>query len=267
MTKVMVTGARGVLGRRLVGLLNKTSVPVVAFSGDITDLDVVKANIRDHPDITHVFHLAAVVPTTEVEQDFSHAVNVNAYGTGLLMSVLIEANLAPWFCYVSSSHVYQPAKTLLKEDSPCRPSSVYGFTKYLGEKNVQMIGSRYPGAVAIARVFSYFDESQTGPFLYPTWAKKVEGWDGQSELEVFGGDSVRDFSRASDVVRELERLMVNNFEGIVNIGSGCPLKVVDFLKKEFGNRYPFVAKGKADVIVPDLSKLLSLQDGINDQIS
>lgn len=267
MNKVLVTGSTGVLGTRLVESLNSSFNEVESFSGDITDLEVIRSNLSEHADITHLFHLAAVVPTDEVSRNFSHALNVNAYATGLLLSSLIESDLNPWFCYISSSHVYEPSSTPLREDSCIDPSSAYGLTKYLGEINLNALSASYAGSIVIARVFSYYDELQRESFLYPVWANRLQSWDGESELEVFGGDSVRDFSHATDVVRHLENLMRNEVCGVVNIGSGHSQKVVDFLKERFGDHYPFKSAGAFNTIVPDLTKLKSLRGEKSDQIS
>lgn len=263
----MVTGATGILGRRLVALLAQSVDQVVSFSGDITDLEAVRSNLQKHSDITHFFHLAAVVPTNEVENRFAHALNVNAYGTGLLLASLIEVGMEPWFCYVSSSHVYEPSEAPLREDSACCPSSLYGLTKYLGEMNLEGLGARYNGVTAIARVFSYYDEAQVGSFLYPAWVEKTRNWDGRSELEVYGGNSVRDFSHASEVVFQLEKLMQSEFSGTVNLGTGRPKKVVDFLRENVGDQYPFISIGTSNTIVPDTQKLSAICRGSDDQAS
>ena len=267
MKKVMVTGASGILGRRLVTLLTHAVDQVVLFSGDITDLEVIRLNLHKHSDVTHFFHLAAVVPTNEVESRFAYALDVNAYGTGLLLASLIEAGMDPWFCYVSSSHVYEPSEAPLTEDSACCPSSLYGLTKYLGEMNLEGLRARYNGVIAIARVFSYYDEAQVGSFLYPAWVEKTRNWDGRSELEVYGGNSVRDFSHASEVVLQLKKLMQSGFSGTVNLGMGRPKKVVDFLKEMVGDQYPFISLGTSNTIVPDTQKLSAICRGSDDQAS
>lgn len=267
MTKVMVTGATGILGRRLVALLAQYVDQVVSFSGDITDLEVVRSNLQKHSDITHFFHLAAVVPTDEVENRFAHALNVNAYGTGLLLASLIEEGMEPWFCYVSSSHVYEPSEVPLTEDSTCCPSSLYGLTKYLGEMNLEGLRARYDGVTVIARAFSYYDEAQVGSFLYPAWVEKTRNWDGRSELDVYGGNSVRDFSHASEVVLQLEKLMHSGFSGTINLGTGRPKKVVDFLREKVGDQYPFTSIGASNTIVPDTQKLNAIYKGSDDQAS
>ena len=259
----MVTGATGILGRRLVALLAQSVDQVVSFSGDITDLGIVRLNLQKHSDITHFFHLAAVVPTDEVENRFAHALNVNAYGTGLLLAGLIEAGMKPWFCYVSSSHVYEPSETPLKEDSACCPSSLYGLTKYLGETTLEGLSVEYNGVIAVARVFSYYDELQVGSFLYPAWVNKIRGWDGRSELQVPGGDSVRDFSHANDIASKLKVLADKKFTGAINIGSGNECSVKEFLRRQFGENLPFESYGEANTIVPNLEKLAAVMESGN----
>lgn len=267
MIKVMVTGSTGVLGKRLVASLHKSVDEVVSFFGDITDIETIRSNISEHSDITHLFHLAAVVPTDAVEQNFVRALNVNAYGTGLLLSSLIEADLKPWFCYVSSSHVYEPSEALLREDSPCSPSSAYGLTKYLGEMNLKGLSNLYNGSLTVARVFSYYDELQVGSFLYPAWMRKVNIWDGETQLKVFGGESIRDFSHSLEVVGQLEDLLRYGFSGTINLGSGRPKKVIDFLREQLGDHYPFESTGSSNSIIPDVTKINLLRGEYIDQIS
>lgn len=254
MIKALITGASGVLGRRLLEVLKDEFDEIVVFSGDITNPEVVCQNISKCLDVTHVFHMAALVPTEAVSGNFHRALEINAFGSTSLFATLCEAKLAPWFCYVSTSHVYKPSIDPLSEDADCSPSSLYGLTKYIGELNLVALARHFGMPLAIARVFSYHDPLQTGTFLLPGWKKRVAEWDGHSELLVQGGKSIRDFSRGIEVAQKLKILADHRFSGCVNIGSGASQSVIDFLVGQFGDSYPFKPVGVWDKVVPDLTQ-------------
>ena len=264
MSRVLVTGSRGVLGGRLLALLRDAHDHVVEFEGDVTDLHDIRRNIAGAREITHVFHLAAIVPTDSVASDLSRALQVNSVAPAVLLSCLNEAGLKPWYCHVSSSHVYRPSNGMISEDAVCNPSSLYGVTKYLGEINLVTVAEQLNMSVCVARVFSYFDEMQTGSFLYPAWKKRVSDWDGKSKLIVPSGDSVRDFSHASDIASKLKVLADKRFTGAINIGSGNECSVKEFLKRQFGEHLPFESYGETNTVVPNLEKLAAVTGNQDD---
>ena len=70
-----ITGSSGVLGKKLI-LLNKKKYNFIRFAGDITKKRDVFNWIKKK-DLDCLFHLAAIVPTFKVENNYKFALKVN----------------------------------------------------------------------------------------------------------------------------------------------------------------------------------------------
>ena len=207
-----------------------------------------------------VIHLAAIVELSRVTADPARALAVNAGGTLNLLEAIRLAGLSPWFFYASTSHVYAPSDQPLAEDSPIAPRNLYAATKYAGE----LIAATYQASGTIrlctGRIFSLFDDSQSGTYLYPAMAARVRNHDSSGPIVVRDGNTLRDFSPAADIAGHILALAASGATGLVNIASGQPRPVIDQVRDWFGNRAEFVpSPGPASPpIVADVTRLEAL---------
>ena len=117
------------LGRRLVEVLQQRieNAEIIESIVDLTEKDKVEGYIRSLPELDFVFHLAAIVPIEEVNKNPFVAFSVNVGGTlNLLASLKPQSQI---FIFASTSHVYAPQNTPIKEDDTLSPISIYGETK------------------------------------------------------------------------------------------------------------------------------------------
>ena len=150
--KILVTGAAGLLGRRVTGALvsGKPGLPeasaIVAVDtsacamddrridcriGTITDSDFVRS-IVDR-DVELVYHLAAVV-SGQAEAEFDLGMRVNVEATRSLLEACRLMRNAPRFVFASSIAVFGgPLPDIVPEDMAVRPESSYGTGKAMGE--------------------------------------------------------------------------------------------------------------------------------------
>ena len=156
--RTLVTGGAGFIGGHLVHLLHKLHVDTIVLDdlstgrlenlphdgedcdfvrGDICDRDVLTRIIRDS-DL--VIHLASVVGTTQVSDNFLKTIQTNIHGVQLIAEVCSQFEVP--LVYVSSSAVYRPqdgAGAIHCDESACvhavgqHPASIYGDSKRLGE--------------------------------------------------------------------------------------------------------------------------------------
>ena len=87
-----------------------------------------------------IFHIAAIVPTRVVENNFSYANNVNYIGTKNLVDAIVENNLnLKWFFFSSTSHVYRLPKKKVKINEKCKKKAIskYGLTKLKAERYIK----------------------------------------------------------------------------------------------------------------------------------
>ena len=180
---ILITGANGLLGQKLVELLsNETTVDLIAsargenrlpstqgyryVSLDITQADEVNA-IFDAYNPQVVIHTAAMtnVDTCETDQAGCELLNVTA------VSYLIEAcqKHDTFLCHLSTDFIFDGADGPYIEEAIPNPISVYGASKLRAEKLLEASSIRW----AIARTVLVFgivsDMSRTNIIL---WVKK-----------------------------------------------------------------------------------------------
>lgn len=216
--RIGVTGARGILGSRLIDACVESGFVPVPYQGDVRDkCGLLEWTMR----IDAVLHSAAVVPVSIVETDIAHAVAVNVGGTAAVARAAAERDLP--LAYVSTSHVYETSPVPLSEESPVRPVTKYGLTKLQGEVWCDAL---HPSSLLV-RVFSFFDARQPEPYLVPTLRRRVAEAAPNGELRVNSTNSTRDLADAAWMARAIVRLVRVGATGRVNCGTGSGLSVGD----------------------------------------
>ena len=140
MTRWLVTGAAGMLGRDLTNLLRARGedfTPLARADLDITDLPAVAKAVHEvKPDV--VVNCAAWTAVDAAEDHEEDALAINGYGAANLAAACAEAGallIHPSTDYVFDGHASSP----YAEDAPAAPAGAYGRTKLAGEQAVQEI--------------------------------------------------------------------------------------------------------------------------------
>lgn len=152
--KILVLGAAGMVGRKLIekllatGTLRGETVNAIhAFdviepsfddrrvtlqAGDITDASTVDAMVEARPDV--IFHLAAIV-SGEAEADFEKGYRINLGGTNNLFDAIVgRQGYVPRVVYASSIAVFgAPFPDTIADDFHLTPLTSYGTQKAIGE--------------------------------------------------------------------------------------------------------------------------------------
>lgn len=146
---ILVTGAAGRLGGRLVEVLTRQGHQVTGVShrgGDFTALDITDyestcefiAGLR--PDV--VIHPAAWTDVDGCTRDPARAVVVNGLGTQHVALGAAAANAS--LLYVSSNEVFDGQATRpYQEYDHTSPVNPYGYSKWVGERALLHINSRH----------------------------------------------------------------------------------------------------------------------------
>ena len=147
---ILVTGANGQLGNemRLVsaGCADRyIFTDVVEVPGletvilDITDLDAVKAIVKDN-DVKVIVNCAAYTNVDKAEDDVDFCALLNAKAPENLAVAAKEAGAL--LVHVSTDYVFggDPYNTPCTEDQKGTPTGVYGLTKLQGEQAIQASG-------------------------------------------------------------------------------------------------------------------------------
>jgi dTDP-4-dehydrorhamnose reductase len=132
MTRVLVTGAGGQIGREVVDACAGDEVIAADHATlDVGDRDaVLQAIMSTVPDV--VVHAGAWTAVDACEGDPDHAFRVNALGTRHVAEG--ARRVGAWVCYLSTDYVFDGTKAepYVEWDTP-NPRSVYGRSKLGGE--------------------------------------------------------------------------------------------------------------------------------------
>ncbi len=144
MSKVLVTGANGMLGQDLCPLLEHHGYQVVRTNSttmDITDFEKAHSVICENaPDV--VIHCAAYTNVDKAEEDFETAKLVNATGTENLAKICAEKDIT--LVYISTDYIFDGKKCCAYlPDDTANPINNYGLTKFLGEEAVKKYCKKY----------------------------------------------------------------------------------------------------------------------------
>jgi len=152
MTKIIGTGLSGLVGSRLVELLQK-KFEFVDFSldsgVDITKLSSLKKAFLKHLDCEAVIHLAAFTDVSEASKQEGNkkgpCYQINVIGTQNIANLCQE--YGKYLIHISTDFVFDgKKKTAYTEEDQPHPIEWYGHTKYLAEKIVQQ--SKNPWLIA-----------------------------------------------------------------------------------------------------------------------
>jgi dTDP-4-dehydrorhamnose reductase len=143
MDKVLVTGAKGMLGLDLTDALSQR---YEVYGRDIDDFDITReketmdAIIGIRPDI--VIHAAAYTDVDGSESHIDVANSVNGGGTKNVASACNE--LGSKMVYISTDYVFDGTKSgaYSEEDPPC-PINAYGRSKLEGERWVRTLVDQF----------------------------------------------------------------------------------------------------------------------------
>lgn len=142
--KVLITGAKGMLGQDLCPTLEDLGCFLIETDIDILDItkkeDVEDFVSKAHPDL--IIHLAAYTNVDRAEEEEEKAELINAVGTENV--ALAASKIDVPLIYISTDYVFDGTKNspYLPTD-PTNPINAYGRTKLKGEELVQKHCKKY----------------------------------------------------------------------------------------------------------------------------
>ena len=145
MTRYLITGAGGMLGRDLQTALGGRAVTAAARRDlDIADADAARDAVRGH-DV--VINAAAYTKVDDAESREDDALRVNAIGAENLARAAAEVGAV--LVQLSTDYVFDGRATSpYAEDAPLAPVSAYGRTKAEGERRAR---AAHPDGTLIVR--------------------------------------------------------------------------------------------------------------------
>ena len=233
MQTILVTGASGLLGSKMVPLLARSfpEARIIAASrnadyvSDNPRVEVIYGDLRDKDfwsnlpaTITTVIHLAAFIPWKAEQKNDKRVVQENLIPIELLIEHSNSWHGLRQVIYSSSVSVYEPTAAWLDESSTIRPASLYGTAKQQGEDLLRGLkGIR----VATLRFTSLYARGQYEGTVLPIMVKRAQQ---RQDLLIFGdGTRTQDFLHCEDAAHAVLRALQQNADGVYNIGTGTPV--------------------------------------------
>jgi GDP-L-fucose synthase len=247
MTKVLVTGGTGMLGRSLVKKLNETNLPVLTPNRselDLSDFNSVK-NYFEYFKPSIVFHCAASVGGIQA--------NVNSKSLFLTENYVIDFNVltsareqrVSRLAYVGSSCMYPAglnvpmSEELLLTGPLEKTNESYALSKIMGTKFVEAVREQdslsWHTFIASNLYGPYDNFDPQNSHLLASIIRKVHDSKKTklNEIEIWGtGRSRREFTYVEDFADFMTTLILSNrdFAGTLNVGYGQDFEVRDFYR-------------------------------------
>ncbi len=236
MKKVLVTGANGLIARKISTFLpefttevmltsRSQSIPGVDgnfLSCDIRDFDTLQQLLESfQPDM--VIHTAAVTSIDYAELHPQETKEVNVVAT---------ENLAKWcgqnnarLIYFSSDFVFDGTGDFYDETDEPNPVSLYGRSKLQSEKAVERW---VPDHVIIRPVLVYGLVPDMARLNFPLWvATKLS----EGSKAYITGDQYRTPTYVDDVAMATLKVAFSEFTGLLHVSGEEQLSIMDFARK------------------------------------
>jgi len=239
--RVLVTGADGFVGKRLVGALRLENYDVLTHT--LADGDIARCPLP-FEGVRRVVHLAArtfVPESWESPRDF--------YETNLIGTVNVvdfcrrqQASLV-----LMSSYVYgRPQSLPVGEDHPLAAFNPYAHSKILAEEAARYFATQFGLRIAIIRPFNIYGPGQGSQFLIPTLLRQAldPGFDA---ITVADSRPKRDHLHVDDLVRLLVLVVKGDATGVYNAGSGRSVTIaelVELINRSAPRPKPLVSMGR-----------------------
>lgn len=164
MTKILITGALGFIGRSLIDKIIRFENKFEIFAIDIKEfpkdadylktkinyerLDIrIKKQVEDYfknNTFDGIIHLAAVSRVVDAENDKQNCIDTNYFGTLNILECVSSYKSKPWIVFSSSREVYGEQKKFpVSENADKLPLNIYGFYKLEGERIIEKYMDNY----------------------------------------------------------------------------------------------------------------------------
>jgi UDP-glucose 4-epimerase len=250
----LVTGAAGFLGSHVVAQLLSRSIAVVGIDDLSTGkwqflapfannplFKFVCEDIRDEAAMVAVckrekpaavVHLAALHFIPAAMRNPSLTVSLNVHGTQCVLTAAREADV-PRFWFASTADVYKPVVGPHQESGEIAPFNIYGLTKWMGEKLVQLeVDSRPASHFVIGRLFNLYGPHETNPHILPEIINQIRN-NGSNVLRLGNITPKRDLVPVQDAAKAVIEMVEKSTPGInlANLGTGVSVTMQEVVER------------------------------------
>jgi UDP-glucose 4-epimerase len=239
----LVTGAAGFLGSHVIEELLARGARVVGVDNlgwgnpahlqpfhDNSRFTFAKVDIRDAAALARVVkesspasivHLAALHYIPAAMADPATTVSINVHGTQVMLSAAQAAGVDRFF-FASTGDVYRPADQPHRETDSIDPFNIYGLSKLLGEKLLELASKERPQAhFVIGRLFNLYGPRETNAHILPEIIKQLRA-NPHGPLHLGNLSPRRDLVPVADAAHAVIEMLTHSSPGlgVMNLASG-----------------------------------------------
>lgn len=225
--KILITGATGFLGRRLVKRLNNENYHLYLTSlGGDKDLLAHKLNLLNYSDLKRaikktkpatVYHLGALVNLARNYEVARQCIDVNIKGTLNLLDSL-RLSFPKKFIFASTEEVYGDNPLPFKANQLPQPPSAYSISKIAAENLCKMYAQELGFSLVIFRIGTmYGPEQPSSRFIAKIIIKALNNED----ILLNSGKKKRDYIYVENVIDALvlaQKTKLKNQIETINLG-------------------------------------------------
>ncbi|MFN8016234.1 MAG: NAD-dependent epimerase/dehydratase family protein [Acidimicrobiia bacterium] len=241
--KILITGASGYLGKRLLeALQHEKDLKIFVIGNNIpevnTEFTFIRANLCDVVSLNNaaktigeldtIIHLAAKVPKTGQEDMMSEMVAVNIVGTINLLSSFKDRFKKLVFGSTAEIYGLPEAIDFIDERQMPQPKSYYGITKYASEILAKEFCSRNNISFVSLRFSVMYGSPDLIKRAIPNFINQAIN---NATIHVYGGEELRDYLHIDDAVNSILISTRGETQGTYNIGTGVGISILDTARK------------------------------------
>ncbi len=236
MKRVLITGATGLIGKEAIEPLLDAGFEVFALVIDKnTDSRVnwVEANLFDLEDIKRVFeeikpeyllHFAWITSGDYLASD----INYKLVDASLNMIDQFHKNGGKRAVFAGTCFEYEFKDTPLKETDKLNPTTVYAKCKNELRQKAQEFCTQNGLSFGWGRIFYVYGHGENEKRLVANVIKSIK--EGRKVL-ITAGRLIKDYMYTKDIAGAFVKFLDSDVKGIVNICTGMPVSIKDFVEK------------------------------------
>ena len=266
MSRILITGVAGFIGRHLFERLNTyNSVDWVGLDlkDKVTGLPeeirlnhaLYRCDLRDSAatnklaedmvtlKVDRVIHLAAMAAPRIAESQPEVTWATNVQGTYNLLNAMHKAKVRK-LVFMSSAHVYgiSPKYMPTDESHPLALLDLYTTSKVMGEQLCELFYQNHGIDYVALRLYNGYGPGQSPDYFMGTKIREAA----KGDFELRGGDVTKDWVYIDDVVDAIWRASLTAYVGPLNIGTGEETSLRDIatqIAQHFGVKFHEVVDG------------------------
>ncbi|MDA3904514.1 MAG: NAD(P)-dependent oxidoreductase [Bacteroidales bacterium] len=226
MSKIIVTGSSGFVGKHLVSSLKESGLQVVEVDynngHDLTN----PACLNFVSDFDYIVHLAS---RSFVPESFENPFIFYRDNYLMTLNVLEAARKAEAQVIFFSSYLYGPPEYLpIDENHQLAPHNPYAQTKLICEKLCEGYNRDFGLDIVVFRPFNIYGKGQNESFLIPSIIKQAK----LGTIKLKDPRPKRDFIHVLDVVSAVKKVIYLQPKGylVFNLGSGKSYAIQEVTK-------------------------------------